>query len=94
MNGLSEAISGDETGSKHARIRVFIVTYKRERSLNENLRTLWEGAENPELLDVLVLSNHPEVAIDEANLRENLRVIVNTTRPAGARGYLVQSTGV
>ncbi len=69
---------------------MFIVTYKRERSLNENLRTLWEGVENPELLDVLVLSNHPEVAIDEANLRENLRVIVNTTRPAGARGYLAR----
>ncbi len=69
---------------------MFIVTYKRAHSLNENLRTLWEGAEDPELLDVLVLSNHPEVTIDESNQRDNLRVIVNTTRPEGARGYLAR----
>ncbi len=90
MNGRNDSISADADGDAHTRIRVFIVTYKREHSLNENLRTLWEGAEDPELLDVLVLSNHPEVAIDEVNQRDNLRVIVNTTRPEGARGYLAR----
>ena len=82
--------NSEEAAGGPGRIKVLVVTYKRAKSLNENLRSLWAGAEDPDLIDVVVLSNHPDVEIDPSNQRENLRVIVNETRPANARGYLAR----
>jgi hypothetical protein len=71
-------------------IRVYIVTYRKNAVLNRNLQTLWAGARQPERLAVTVLANHPEVVIDAANQRPNLKVVVNATRPANAWGYLAR----
>ena len=70
------------------KIKVYIVTYKKNTVLNENLKTLWKATKHPENIDVTVLANHPEVIIDEENKRDNLRVVVNTTRMPNAWGYL------
>jgi hypothetical protein len=72
------------------KIRVYIVTFRRDDVLNLNLRTLWAGASHPEALEVTVISNHPEVCIEEANLRPNLRVLINQTRHTHSWGYLAR----
>jgi hypothetical protein len=72
------------------KIRVYIVTYRRDDVLNLNLRTLWSGASHPELLEVTVISNHPEVCIEESNQRPNLRVLINQTRHLNSWGYLAR----
>jgi hypothetical protein len=69
-------------------IRAYVVTYKRNDLLNENLRTLWATVKDPSGVEVLVLSNHPDVEVAPENARPNLKVIVNATRPLNAWGYL------
>jgi hypothetical protein len=69
-------------------IRVYIVTYKRNDVLNQNLKSLWATVSDPSGIEVVVLANHPEVAVDEENKRPNLRVVINATRPTNAWGYL------
>jgi hypothetical protein len=72
------------------KIRVYIVTYRRDDVLNLNLRTLWAGVRDPETLEVTVISNHPEVRIEESNQRPNLRVLINSTRHANSWGFLAR----
>lgn len=71
-------------------IKLYIVTYKKNDVLNQNLRTLWATARRPERLDITVISNHPDVAVDEENQRPNLRVLVNATRARNSWGYLAR----
>lgn len=71
------------------RIKVYIVTYKKNDVLNNNLRTLWNTARKPDdIASVTVISNHPDVVIAPENQRPNLRVLVNATRAANSWGYL------
>jgi hypothetical protein len=70
------------------KIKLYIVTYRRDDVLNQNLRTLWAGTRHPEWLEVTVISNHPEVQVEPGNLRPNLRVLINHTRHANSWGYL------
>jgi len=72
------------------KIRLYIVTYRRDDVLNENLRSLWSGTRHPEWLEVTVISNHPEVNVKPENLRPNLRVLINHTRHANSWGYLAR----
>lgn len=72
------------------KVRVYIVTYRRDDVLNKNLQTLWAGARHSEDLLVTVLSNHPQVHIAEENIRPNLRVIINHTRHNNSWGYLAR----
>ena len=62
------------------KIKVYIVTYKKNEVLNENLRTLWATTKHTENIEVTVLANHPDIKIDRKNKRKNLKVIVNNTR--------------
>ncbi|MDD4519391.1 MAG: hypothetical protein PHI50_00705 [Alphaproteobacteria bacterium] len=70
------------------KIKVYIVTYKRNDVLNQNLKSLWQCTKNPENIEVTILANHPDVVIDEENKRDNLNLILNTTRMPHAWGYL------
>lgn len=70
------------------KIKLYIVTYKRDDVLNENLKSLWECTDNPENIEVTILANHPDIAINKENERDNLKVIINTTRMPHAWGYL------
>lgn len=72
------------------KIRVYIVTYRRDDVLNLNLRTLWAGARHPEHLEVTIISNHPQVEVAEENRRPNLRILINATRHANSWGYLAR----
>lgn len=69
-------------------IKVYIVTYKKTEVLNRNLKSLWSSTSNLSSLFVTVLSNHPEIYIEDSNKRDNLRVLLNTTRAPHAWGYL------
>lgn len=69
-------------------IKLYIVTYKKSEILNKNLDSLWRSCRNAHLLEVTILSNHPEVIIYPANQRPNLRVVLNTVRSPNAWGYL------
>lgn len=79
---MSREISGK------MKIKVYVVTYKKNDVLNANLKSLWESTKNPESIEVTVLANHPDVVIDEENKRANLRLVLNTTRMSNAWGYL------
>lgn len=70
------------------KIKIYIITYKRDNVLNQNLKTLWESVNNIDDIDVTILANYPECLIDDENMRSNLRVIYNTTRMPYAWGYL------
>ncbi len=70
------------------KIRLYIVTYKRNEVLNENLRTLWASASAEAFDKVTVLANHPSVEIDAENQRPNLSVVVNEARMPHAWGNL------
>lgn len=70
------------------KIKVYIITYKKNDVLNNNLKTLWESITNPENIEVNILSNHPDIFIEDENKRENLKIIFNTTRMTHAWGYL------
>lgn len=72
------------------KIKVYIVTYKKNEVLNENLRTLWNATKHPENIEVTILANHPDVKISEQNKRKNLKVIVNTTRMPHSWGNLAR----
>lgn len=72
------------------KIKVYIVTYKKNDVLNENLRTLWASTKNPKNIEVTVLANHPDVKIDRKNKRKNLKVIINNTRMPHAWGNLAK----
>lgn len=74
--------------SENMKIKIYIITYKKNEILNANLKSLWESTREPENIDVTILANHPEVQIDEENLRPNLKVVFNTTRMPHAWGYL------
>lgn len=69
-------------------IKIYIVTYRRNEVLNRNLRTLWGATRQPNDISVTVISNHPDIVIDEENNRNNLRVIINGTRALNSWGYL------
>ena len=71
-------------------IQVYVVTYKKNDVLNENLRTLWAATRRPGEISVTVISNHPDVVIDVENERPNLRVLINATRAANSWGYLAR----
>lgn len=62
------------------KILVYIVTYKKNDILNLNLKSLWASITEPSEVSVTVLANHPEIFIDQENIRPNLRVVHNTTR--------------
>ena len=70
------------------KIRLYIVTFKRNEVLNENLRSLWASTPPGSLQQVTVLANHPSVAIDPENQRDNLRVVLNQPRMPFAWGNL------
>lgn len=70
------------------KIKVYIVTYKKNEILNTNLKSLWYSTIEPQNLEVTILANHPDVEIYEENKRSNLRVVINTTRMPHAWGYL------
>ncbi len=69
-------------------IKLYIVTYKKNDVLNQNLRTLWATVRRPERLDVTIISNHPDVVVEAENQRPNLRVLLNSTRSRNSWGYL------
>lgn len=70
------------------KIKVYIVTYKKNEVLNENLRTLWASTKHPENIEVTILANHPDIHIEKRNRRRNLRVVINNTRMPFAWGNL------
>jgi len=76
------------------KIKVYIVTYKKNDVLNANLKSLWACAKEPQNIDVTVLANHPDVVIDNENNKMgggnlgNSRVVINTTRMPNAWGHL------
>lgn len=70
------------------KINIYIVTYKKNDILNLNLKSLWENTIDPTEISVTILANHPEIFIDQNNIRPNLRIIYNTTRMPHAYGYL------
>ena len=70
------------------KIKVYIITYKRDAVLNKNLQTLWENTNNPQGIEVTVLSNYPQCTIYDENKRNNLQLIFNTTRMPHSWGYL------
>jgi len=70
------------------KILVYIVTYKKNDILNLNLKSLWASITDPSEVSVTVLANHPEIFIDQENIRPNLRVVHNATRMPHAWGYL------
>lgn len=72
------------------KIKVYIVTYKKNDVLNENLRTLWNATKHPENIDVTILANHPDVEIYKTNKRKNLKVVINNTRMPHAWGNLAK----
>jgi hypothetical protein len=72
------------------KIRLYIVTYKRNDVLNENLRSLWASIPAESLDKVTVVANHPSVEIYNENKRDNLRVIINETRMPHAWGNLAK----
>lgn len=71
-------------------LSVYIVTYRRDDVLNQNLSSLWAGCVDPSNIQVTVISNHPVVRIDAENERPNLRVIINATRHANSWGFLAR----
>lgn len=75
---------------KTPKIKVYIVTYKKNNVLNENLSSLWSATKNSNAIDVTVLSNHPDVIIEQKNRRKNLKVIINTTRMIHSWGNLAK----
>lgn len=70
------------------KIKVYIVTYKKDDILNKNLETLWCSICNAQNIEVTVLSNYPECNVLEKNRRSNLRIVYNATRMPHAWGYL------
>ena len=72
------------------KIKVYIVTYKKNETLNECLRTLWNATKHHENIEVTVLANHPDVVIDKINKRKNLKVVINNTRMPYAWGNLAK----
>lgn len=72
------------------KIKVCIVTYKKNDVLNTNLASLWKTCRQPENLTVTVISNHPDVEIYPENQRDNLKTIFNATRPLNSWGYLAR----
>ena len=69
-------------------IKVYIVTYKKNDVLNQNLKTLWEATKYPGNIEVKIISNHPSTVVYDENKRDNLKIIQNTTRMPHAWGYL------
>ena len=72
------------------KIRIYIVTYKRNEVLNENLASLWASILPQQIERVTVLSNHPGIEIKKENLRDNLSIIINTARMPNAWGNLAR----
>lgn len=72
------------------KIRVYIVTYKRNDVLNQNLKSLFNTVKNPKNIEITVLAKHPSVKIEKENNKENLRVVLNTTRMPHAWGNLAR----
>lgn len=70
------------------KIKVYIVTYKKNDLLNKNLASLWQSIKGKSDISVTILANHPDVVINDENKRDNLRVILNATRMPHAWGYL------
>lgn len=70
------------------KIKLYIVTYKKNEILNENLKSLWANTNNLTDIDITILNNHPDIEIYEENKRDNLKIINNTTRMPNAWGYL------
>ena len=70
------------------KIKVYIITYKKTEILNKNLSSLYSSTKDMSDIDVTVISNYPSVEIYPENKRDNLRVIINTTRMPNAWGYL------
>ena len=70
------------------KIKIYIVTYKKNEVLNKNLESLYSGAKYFNDFDVTVIANHPDIIIHEENMRDNLKVILNTTRMPNSWGYL------
>lgn len=71
-----------------SKIKLYIVTYKRNEILNRNLKSLWSATHKTDDIEVTILANHPDIVIDNENKRSNLKVVINTTRMPHAWGYL------
>lgn len=72
------------------KIHIYIVTYKKNDALNENLRSLYDGAVDETFFDVTIIANHPDVIIHEENVHANLRVLLNNTRTEYSWGNLAK----
>ena len=72
------------------KIKVCIVTYKKNDVLNVNLASLWHTCRQPENVTVTVISNHPDVEIYPENQRANLKTLINATRSPNSWGYLAR----
>jgi len=72
------------------KIRIYIVTYKKNEILNQNLASLWRSISKNSIDRVTIISNHPDVRIDTENQRENLHVIINSTRANNSWGNLAK----
>jgi len=70
------------------KIRIYIVTYRRNDVLSKNLESLWRTAGTHEIDRVVVLGNHPEDVITESLQRPELSMIRNTVRMPLAWGNL------
>lgn len=71
-------------------VKVYIVTYKNEEHLNENLRTLfgsWDLSENI-TMEVYVINNHTDFKMDENYYDRGVKVLHNQTRPDFSVGHL------
>jgi hypothetical protein len=72
------------------KIKIYIVTYKKNDILNRNIRSLYAATRDMNGIDVTVLANHPDVALESENRHKNLRVVINATRMPHAWGHLSQ----
>ena len=70
------------------KIKLYIVTYKKNDILNQNLESLWANTKNTKDIEVTILANHPDIKIQRKNKRKNLKIITNNTRMPNAWGNL------